>query len=253
METIVYGEEVQAEAAPLDEWMRRQDNARRTYASGYNAKKEMIDMDTDTTLISLPLVGGGYYTGTVDDCLQFLYKHRTLPSGAGTATALIEDSAALHTYFHYSESKEQYVYIEHMHPNYIRNVLLKGLGLQEAYLKDEAGSEYMGYILGNVGLPNDLVAQAVRTWYELIAGGVDVHTEALLLALEGSEYRDDGDTLASSEDSNTTVLEGPGGKVTITQTGPFTIEVEVEGPAPSEVTGTEEYTVPGRELGPIAL
>jgi hypothetical protein len=202
----------------------------------------MIYMDTDTTLISLPLVGGGYYTGTVDDCLQFLYKHRTL----------IEDSTALRTYFHYSESKEQYVYVEHMHPNYIRNVLLKGLRLQEAYLKDEAGSEYMEYILGNDGLPSDLVAQAVRTWYELVGDGVDVHTEALLLALEGSEYRDGGDTLPDSEDGNTTVLEGPGGKVTIRQTGPFTIEVEVEGPTP-EVTGTEEYTVPGREPGPVAL
>jgi len=198
-------------------------------------------MDKDTTLISLPLVGGGYYTGTVDDCLQFLYKHRTL----------VEDSTALRTYFHYSESKEQYVYIEHMHPNHIRNVLLRGLRLQEAYLKDEAGSEYMEYILGNDGLPSDLVAQAVRTWYELVANGVDVHTEALLLALEGSEYQDGGGIVPDSEDT-TTVLEGPGGKVTIMQVDPFTIEVVLEGPAP-EVTGTEEYTVPGREPGPVVL
>lgn len=248
MKTIYYGEEVQAGAALLDEWMQQQDNPR----------QEMTDMDTDTTLISLPLVGGGFYTGTVDDCLQFLYKHRTM----------VEDSTALRTYFHYSESKEQYVYIEHMHPNYIRNVLLKGLGLQEAYLKDEAGSEYMEYILGNDKLPADLVAQAVRTWYELVANGVGAHTEALLLALEGSEYHDDVASAAElpsplgSNGSVTTVLEGPGGrKTTITHTA-CGIEIDTEWSPPfdtdqvygtSEVTGTEEYTVPGREPGPVAL
>lgn len=240
MKTIYYGEEVQAGAALLDTWMQQQDKPRRTPASDYDVK-EMIDMDTDTTLISLPLVGGGFYTGTVDDCLQFLYKHR----------GLVEDSAALSTYFHYSETKEQYVYIEHMHPNYIRNVLLKGLALLEAYVKDEAGSEYMEYILGNHQLPNDLVAQAVRIWYELVADGVGAHTEALLLALEGSEYHDDGDDVGGS--SNTTVLSNTEGKVTFTQTGPYTVEILVEGPPMLEVTGTEEYTVPGREPGPLVL
>lgn len=225
MKTIYYKEEVQAGAALLDVWMQQQDNA-----------MEMTDMDTDTTLISLPLVGGGFYTGTVDDCLQFLYKHR----------GLVEDSTALSTYFHYSQSKEQYVYIESMHPSYIRNVLLKGLRLQQAYLKDEAGSEYMEYILGNNALPDDLVAQAVRTWYELVADGVDVHTEALLLALEGSEYQDGGD-------SSNTVLESPEGKVTFTHTGPYTVEILVEGPPILEVTGRGEYTVPGREPGPVVL
>lgn len=222
----------------------------------------MIDMDDNVrttslpvpqsggspiTLIALPLTMGGCYQGTPDECLQFINRYRTLP--AGGEGALIADSAALHTYFHYSTSKEEWVYIEGMHPNYIRNVLLKGLGLQEAYLKDEAGSEYMEYILGNDKLPNDLVAQAVRTWYELIADGVDTHTEALLLALEGSEYHGEHNALSDS----TTILESLEGKVTFTQTGPFTVEILVEGPPIPEVTGTEEYTVSGREPGPVAL
>lgn len=181
-------------------------------------------MDTDTTVISLPLVGGGYYTGTVDDCLQFLYKHRTL----------VEDSTALRTYFHYSESKEQYVYVEHMHPNYIRNALIKYI--EGCTTTNTIGLDYVLTVLSDDGLPNDLVAQAVRTWFEMVAEGVDVHTEALLLALEGSEYQDNGNAVPDSGGSDTTVLEG---KVTIIQTGPFTIEVEVEGPPPPQDYATE--------------
>lgn len=122
--------------------------------------------------IALHTTYGGMYVGTVDQCLTFITNHNEL---------MVSDS--LGEYFHYSETKGQYVYIPDMHPTYIRNVLLKEL---KEYQEFE-GYSYMEYLLTDKGQLDELVAEALRLWYEISGVEWDVHRDALLYALETSE------------------------------------------------------------------
>ncbi|WOL31450.1 hypothetical protein [Microcoleus phage My-WqHQDG] len=123
-------------------------------------------------LIAMKLTTGGSFVGTADECLQFLYKHE----------AMVNDKYALDTNFHWSQTKEQYVAIEGMHPSYIRNVLLQELKT----LPSHPGQGFIEEVLSDTTLEHELVGDMYRLWCEMYDVEWNDHRDALLVELVDS-------------------------------------------------------------------
>jgi hypothetical protein len=144
-------------------------------------------------MIAMKLTTGGSFVGTADECLRFLYSHKDM----------VDDQYALSIHFHWSETKEQYVAIEGMHPTYIRNVLLKELkALPPHPLRGGCtsipGHEFMEEILSDTSLEHELVGDMYRLWCEMYDVEWSDHRDALLVELVDSAINEE---LAVLEDT----------------------------------------------------
>ena len=128
-------------------------------------------------MIAMKLTTGGSFVGTADECLQFLYTHK----------GMVDDQYTLSIHFHWSQTKEQYVAIEGMHPTYIRNVLLKELKT----LPPNPGQGFIGEVLSDTTLEHELVGDMYRLWCEMYDVEWDDHRDALLVELADSAINEE--------------------------------------------------------------
>jgi hypothetical protein len=122
--------------------------------------------------IYLPLIAGGGFFGTPQECITFLNNHQLL----------VEESEALASNFRFSKSKGMWMYIRQMHPAYVRNVLLS---LLEDY-SHSPGYGYIEYLLDSDTIPHYLVGAAVRLWLDTHCSGCNTPMGALIEVLEAT-------------------------------------------------------------------